>query len=319
MSIEITSTTDSNTDVQSASGDKTTEPVKEETKAESTDDVQKDENKTEESETSEESEEEEEEEEKEEKEENGEKEEDGEKDEVKGKKKTSGFKKRIQRFQRRLSDKDQEIEHWKKEALKQKESSPENRTDETLKADETEKPMADNFETHEEFIEALTDWKIEARDLKNQAKNKENQAKTAYQGQVKDFQSKAQEFAKNHDDFEDVLADVSDIQISPGLEESMLSSELGPDVMYELANNREELERINKLSPLAAAREVGKIEARLSKGQSPDSTKRKKSKAPNPVNPVKGKSDKSSLQSIYDTDISQADYERLRAKELSNP
>jgi hypothetical protein len=307
MSIEITSTTDSAEAVLTATGsvkETNSEPVKEtdETAEESepseTEETEEtkanDEDSTDEDEQSED-----------------EETEETEEKPKEEKKKKSGFKKRIERFERRLSEKEREIEHWKNEAMKKSEPK---QSQETAKPNEDGKPKASQFETHEEFTEALTDWKLEQRDLKRKLEEQKKQAQSAQEKALTDFRSKAQEFAKSHDDFEDVLESVDDIPLSIGLHESILSSDLGPQVMYELSKNRKELERINKLTPLAAAREIGKIEALISK---PEPKTKNTTKAPSPVKPVGGKADKATRKSIYDPNLSQAEYEKLREEQLS--
>ena len=58
--------------------------------------------------------------------------------------------------------------------------------------------------------------------------------------------------------------------------------------MYQLAKNREEYERICKLSPLAAAREMGRFEAKLQSSEAPTQAKTT-TKAPPPLKPVNAK------------------------------
>ena len=231
-------------------------------------------------------------------------------------KRKSGFKKRIERFQRRLSEKEQEIEYWRQVALKDKKSDePEAKQESQSHQTGEEKPDPDDYETQEDFIDALTDWKIEQREAKRLAKEREQSQKTAYQQQVEGFQSKVKDFSKSVDDFEDVISDVDDIPLTPGLQEALLTSELGPQVMYELARDRDVLERVNGLTPLQQAREIGKIEARLT-SDSPHKETRKTSTAPPPIKPVGGRSARATRRSIYDKGLSQAEYEKLRREGL---
>jgi hypothetical protein len=62
--------------------------------------------------------------------------------------------------------------------------------------------------------------------------------------------------------------------------------------MYELAKNRKEYERINSLNALAMAREIGKIEAKLSRSKTTEAQEeiKKITKAPAPLKPVGSKS-----------------------------
>lgn len=226
-------------------------------------------------------------------------------------KKKGGFKKRIERFQRKLSVTEQELAYWKEQALKGN-SKAETEVQAPAKQEANSKPKADDFTSYEDYTEALTDWKIEQREKERETKAKETQVKTEYQKQVESFQSKVSEFAKTKDDFEDVISEVDDVPLSLGVSEAITSSENGPELMYELAKNKKELLRINALSPILAAREIGKIEARLAKTESKPIPKT--TKAPAPITPVGNKGSATIKKSIYDPNLSQADYERLMAE-----
>jgi hypothetical protein len=45
--------------------------------------------------------------------------------------------------------------------------------------------------------------------------------------------------------------------------ETIKSSDIGPDLAYWLGSNPKEADRISRLSPLLQAREIGKIEAKI--------------------------------------------------------
>lgn len=308
MGIEVTSTSDSKEAVAAVNAGSTQEEGKENKSASST----KPDEKTEESDTSENLEESEEQD-SEEDQDDSEDEADSQDENEKPKKK-SGFKKRIERFQRRLSEKDQEIEYLRKEVMK-KSSQQEEKPEATPKTQTDGKPKLEDFEHHEDYIEALTDWKLEQKQKEQEVKSRESHLKNEYQKTIQSFQSKVAEFGKTHSDFQEVIEEVDDIPLSPGFREAVISSDLGPAVMYELAKNREELERINALSPLAAAKEIGKIEARLSKSSEPQK-QTKTTKAPPPVKPVGSSSSGSTKKSIYDTSLSQKEYEQLRMEQM---
>ena len=124
-------------------------------------------------------------------------------------------------------------------------------------------------------------------------------------------------FADKTEDFMDVIEAVDDIPVSAALQEIIVSSENGPELMYELAKNREEYERIAKLSPLAVARELGKLEVKLAARASEQKAEPKKlTKAPQPIEPVGSGGAGKVRKSITDPDISQAEYERLRREQL---
>jgi hypothetical protein len=312
MSITITSTTDSEETVQDATGDKqeTVEEQNSESSEESQDET------TEESETSEENDSEVEESESDDESEDD----DSDDDDLAAKekpKKKSGFKKRIERFQRRLSEKDERIAHLERLAF-EKSSNQDDSVEKPVEsvAVTEDKPQQDDFETHEEWVDALTDWKLEKREADRLSKERANQAKSAIQEQTETFQGRVQEFSKKHTDFKEVIEDVDDIKLSLGLQEALLSSEVGPNVMYELAQNRDEYARINSLSPIQAAKEIGKIEARISSSISESTnqnTKVKTTKVPKPIQPV-GSSGGGGSSTKSPDKMSYQEYKKWRAK-----
>ena len=76
------------------------------------------------------------------------------------------------------------------------------------------------------------------------------------------WQQKEAEFAAKQADYRDVAYDPS-VPITSAMAEAIAESDVGPQVAYYLGKNRDEAARIAGLSPLAAAREIGRIEARL--------------------------------------------------------
>jgi hypothetical protein len=231
-------------------------------------------------------------------------------------KKKGGFQRRIERLNKQKSEALRELEYWKAEALKsQKPQEDQPKQEAKKEAVSDGKPTAENFETHEAYVEALADWKYDQRKKADEIREKQVQVKTEFQKTVESFQSKVKEFQKTQKDFEEVLSDVDDIRMSIGVQEVLLSSDLGPQVMYELAKDRELYERINALNPLAAARELGRIEARISEKTESSNETKKQTKAPTPIKPVGGMNAGSLKKSIFDPNISQSEYERLRREQ----
>ena len=236
-------------------------------------------------------------------------------EEEKPKKPLKGFKKRINKLNERLSAKEQEAEYWKRQALEGK-GAQETKPDPKVEAKSEGKPKAEDFESHEDFVEALADWKTEQKLKERESKQRETQAKTEHQKQVDAFQQGVQALMEKHEDFEEVLESVDDVRMSPAVQQLILDSKNGPELTYHLAKNREELERICKLSPLAAARELGKFEAGLSKPE-PKQEPRKLTKAPEPIKPLSGSGKSQTEKTIFDEGLSQADFEALEMKRLA--
>lgn len=242
-------------------------------------------------------------------------------------KKKGGFQRRIDKLNAAKTAARQEAEYWKREALKNatapKTEAPKVETA-ALTSDAQGKPNPDTFDTHAEYVEALTDWKIEQRDREREQKAQQAKLMSEQERAAQTYQERLEAFKAKTPDFEDVEAELDDALISarmrpsPALTELILSSENGPELAYELAKTPDEFIRICKLPPLAAAREVGKLESRLApKAAAETKTETKKlTNAPKPLEPVKAGGKGSATKSIHDPNLSQTEYEALRREQL---
>lgn len=191
-------------------------------------------------------------------------------------------------FQKKLERKDREIEQLREQLARQQQPQETKPVDKVV--DTTQKPKIDDFDSQADYLEALTDWKVEQKVKEREQEAKKASIKTEYESRVSKFQSQIADFAKTTDDYADVIEDVSDVMITPGLQEAILESENGPEILYNLAKNRDELMRINKLSLVAQAKEIGKLEARLAKTEEKKPELKTKTAAPPPPKPVGTKS-----------------------------
>lgn len=232
-------------------------------------------------------------------------------------KKKSGFQRRIDKLNSRLTAREQEIEYWKQEAMKRATDSKAAPQVETKQAEaDAGKPKPDDFDTHGAYVEALTDWKTEQKLKERDQKLERSKLETEQAKLVQTYAERMQAFAKKVEDFQEVIDEVEDIPLSPVVRDIILSSENGPELAYEMAKNRDEYARICKLGPIAAAREVGKIESRIA-AKSSEATKeiKKVTKAPKPLAPVNAGS-ATVKKSLSDPNLSQREYEQLRLEQM---
>lgn len=232
-------------------------------------------------------------------------------------KKQGGYKKRIAKLQTSLSQKDQEIAYLRGQ-MQARENNDKGQNSHTEKPERVQQlndgePNPEDFDTFVDYNKALIKYQYGLGEKEKSAKAEKENALKEYQNTVEGFKNKTAEFKKSTKDFDSVLSSVDDVMLQPKLQQEILSSEFGPQVMYELSKNRAELERINALSPDRIAREVAKVEAKIELAQAnkQPSTTKKITSAPAPISPVRGTST-AVKKTIYDRDISQADYERLR-------
>jgi len=230
--------------------------------------------------------------------------------------KKGGFQRRIDKLNQRVSAKEQEAEYWKQEALKRATGEKPEAKVETPKATGG-KPNPENFNTHAEYVEALTDWKTDQKFIERDQRVEKSKQQIEAEKVVKSYNERKESFSAKHEDYDEVIAELDDVPLSPAVREIILTSDNGPAIPYQFANNRDEWKRINSLSPLAAAREIGKIESRIdaksSGGQS--SEPKKLTSAPKPLEPV-GSGKGSAKKSITDPNLSQREYEAIRMAEI---
>lgn len=238
-------------------------------------------------------------------------EEDEESDEPVEKKKRSRNKRRLDKLRRAASEAKLDAEYWKNKAL----GGDDSQTPATpAKKDNDQKPTEDEFDSHADYIEALTDWKVDQKltkqkeaDEKSKAKQSQSERATAWQGKVSNFQDSTP-------DFDEVMENVEDVSLSQAATDAILDSDIGPNVLYHIAKNPEIAEKLSEMKPIAAIKEIGRIESELSAPSKKEV--KKQTKAPAPLKTVK-RGGKSTVN-LNDPNLSQAEFEAVREKQLAS-
>lgn len=187
------------------------------------------------------------------------------------------------------------------------------------KAEQAGKPDPEKFETHAEYVEALTDWKLDVREKARDAAAQKAQIEAAQAKRWSTYSEREKAFKAEVGDYDDVIAGVEDIVFSPAALDAISNSEVGPQISYELAKNRAEAERIAKLPPGAAYMAIGRLEAKIESAKSSEAKPepKKQTNAPKPITPVGGKggpTEKKTLEEAAKT--SQAEYEAIRLEQI---
>jgi hypothetical protein len=180
------------------------------------------------------------------------------------------------------------------------------------------RPKIDEFDSYEaflaadaEYVDKLTDWKLDQREKKRAAEAERKAAESKQSTAVQAYTERAEKLRAKHADFDEALEEIEDVQFTKSFQAALVESEIGPEIAYHLAKNRAEAERLGKLSidnPIAAIRELGKLEAKLA--PSPAPAKPRISNAPEPPTPLQrgGKGAPRPLAEVTDF----AEYERRR-------
>lgn len=157
----------------------------------------------------------------------------------------------------------------------------------------------------DKFTDAQAEFKLE-QFKREQAREQQQRDQAALDALIAQRVEKAKE---KYPDFVEVVG-AQDRKDVPGfIMQYLRESELGPDMAYYFAKNREELTKIAKLSPILALARLGRLEVRLEPTETkPEPKPVKVSQAPPPITPIS-----TSSAGTVVTDPSKMDYKQLRA------
>ena len=153
-----------------------------------------------------------------------------------------------------------------------------------------QEPQPSQFNDAFEYAKALAEYTADKRIA--EMKQEEAKAKEATERQkvIDQWTQKVQKAKADLPDFDDIVAS-SEVVVNDDIRDAILESDVGPQILYHLAENDEIAKKIAGLSPKQALREIGKLEARFEKTEPAQTVA--KSKAPAPISPIKssGKAD----------------------------
>lgn len=147
-----------------------------------------------------------------------------------------------------------------------------------------DKPQEDSFTSYADYLEALADWKADQK-LQQWQQNQSQQAiKQQEERSKQSFESRRSELIQKgedkYDDFEYVVKSFK-VNLSTPAFMAITESDIGEDLTYYLATHEAEAKRIASLTEYAQAKEIGKLEDKLTKQPTKEI-----SKAPDPIKPV---------------------------------
>ena len=151
-----------------------------------------------------------------------------------------------------------------------------------------EEPQPSQFNDAFEYAKALAEYTADQRI--GEMRRQDAEAKEAQERQkvIETWASKVQAAKASMPDFDDIVAS-SDVVVNDDIRDAILESDVGPQILYHLAENDDVAKRIAGLSPKQALREIGKLEARFEvKETAPQSAPITRSKAPAPIQPLRG-------------------------------
>lgn len=195
---------------------------------------------------------------------------------------------RIDELTRKARENEREAQYWRARAEAKEAKDAE--------AAKPVKPTPDKFTDYNEYVEALADYKAgEKVDASLKARDTEAEARSKAESFAKSWNERVADAKAKHADYEQVVTS-SDVAVKDHVKDAINDSDLGPQVIYHLAKFPDIADALNKMTPLGAAREIGRIEEKLSKAPEPEAEAepaepeaapvRKTSAAPPPAKPI---------------------------------
>jgi hypothetical protein len=163
----------------------------------------------------------------------------------------------------------------------------------------TEKaPVEDDFEDYNEYIDALTDWKVEQKLAEYDQRAQLRHQNEAHAEKRVSLVEKLELGREKYADFDEIVHDPI-VPITEQIVDILAESEYPAEIAYYLGKNLSVATKISRMPPLAAARAIGKIEAKIAEDEEgspgsgspspqpkPTATK-KTTSAPEPIKPVR--------------------------------
>ena len=163
---------------------------------------------------------------------------------------------------------------------------------------ETE-PKPENFAEYPDYVRALTKYTAtQVAHEQHAAAIQADKQQSANQAWI----DREKSVRAANEDYDEVISSVDDIQFHPDLLIGLKTSAMGPQIAYHLAHDRDECLRIARLDPIAAVREIGKLEAKLTQATPEKSKTPKLSQAPEPIKPRTGSGNAASTKKPEEMD-----------------
>ena len=155
------------------------------------------------------------------------------------------------------------------------------------------KPKPDDYKDAFEYAEALSEWSAEQALLRREQEVKQKEVEAQRQTVIKTWQQKLEATIAELPDYQEMVAS-STVSVNDTIRDAILESDVGPRILYELASDDEMAEKLSTMTTASALKLIGKLEAKFEKTEEPAKAEKKtvaaKSKAPEPIRPLRSTS-----------------------------
>ena len=234
-------------------------------------------------------------------------------DDASGKRHQRRFEKRIGRLTKRAGLAEERASSAEERAAKAERELAEIKS-------QSSKPKPEDFDTHKEFETALEKWT--EKKPKPSSEAKKPAANSDFVEALAEVSDSFEDGRKAHEDFDELVL-AKDTRITEPMIIAMADADDPSEIAYYLGKHKSETARIAELSPLRQAKEIAKIELKLTaqdkdKDKTPEKENKTEAKAPGkkvsqapaPLNPLSGND--ASEKKLEDMDFAEFEQERKR-------
>jgi hypothetical protein len=167
------------------------------------------------------------------------------------------------------------------------------------KSDEPDpKPNPAQFNDALEYAEALAEWTTDRRMRERDQAELARKAQEEQSRMRQEFQKRLDVAKQGMPDYEEMIAS-SDVSVSQPVTDAIIESDVGPQVLYYLAENPDFTRALAEKSITAQLRAIGRLEAKFEKSEAAKPSVKepvaKRSNAPAPINPLRAASNASDI------------------------
>lgn len=176
-----------------------------------------------------------------------------------------------------------------------------------------DKPHVEDFNTNEEFSEALFDYKFAQNDAAKEEKDIAEYERSEQNKKYDDFEQKRSSVmgkgVEKYDNFNEIVGSMPTEIMSENVALALVETPNAEDVAYYLGNNIGEAQKISELSSIQIAIKVGEISTKLK-----NKPKIEKSSSAEPIKTISGSQINTDKDPMEMTDKEYTAYRRKRVK-----
>ena len=153
-----------------------------------------------------------------------------------------------------------------------------------------QEPQPSQFQDAFEYAKALSEWNVEKVLAERDRAEADRRANEERNKVISAWTQKVEAAKAKMPDFEEMVAS-ADVAVNDAIRDAIVESDVGPEVLYHLAQDTEYARKLAAMPVAKALKEIGKLEARFEAKDEPEvKPVARQSNAPSPIRPLKASS-----------------------------